>query len=166
MKIILSLSFVVLTAFLTHQFYVLKLNQNEAGREVAAFNERNSDHQVKWEQNIAHELSNSKEHVQVAVRPNWQDQMSYEFLQGQYDVVSENGQIQKLVIQDSKSGIIFNAKDFMSQFGPQIRLYDSYQISKNLNRETINLYDKSGQAAGSFEITRDDKGYVTEVLIK
>ena len=166
MKIILSLSLVVVTAFLTHQFYILKLNKNEAGRDLATFSERNSDQQIKWEQNIAQELSNSKEHVQMAVKPNWQDQMSFEFLQGQYDVVSAHGQIQKLILQSAKSGVVFDSKDFMSQFGPQIKFYESYQISKNLNRETVSLYDKVGQSAGSLEITRDEKGHVTEVLIK
>ncbi len=165
MKKIILLSAFVATTFLIHYFYISKLDQS--GREVAAFAERNSDQQVKWEQKIASELSNNKEQVQVAVKPNWQDQLVYEFFKGQYDVVSENGQIQKLTLQNTQPGVFLNSMDLIKRFGADLKSYDSYQVSTSgPNSEEIKLFDKSKKQIGVFKIFLNDKGAIQEFIVQ
>lgn len=165
MKIILIIGFLIGAAFLTDHFLISKMNQSD--REVAAFGERNTDQQIKWEQNIANELSKNKENVQVSVKPNWQDQMMYDFLKGQYDVKIKDGQLEKLTLQSSQEGVNFAVQDFIQKFGSQLKSYESYQISKNSSeQEVVNFFSKTGEKSGSLEIMRNNKGQVQEILIK
>lgn len=165
MKIILSLVAIVATAFLTHHFFISKLDNS--GREVAAFSERNNAGQIKWEHKVAADLATNKDKIQASVKPNWQDQLAYEFFMGQYDISSESGQIQKISLQKSMNGISFSADQFMSKFGHQIKDYTSYKKSQTDDKtEVIDLYDKSGLLAGSFHIVRNEDGKVIEFIVK
>lgn len=165
MKIILSLVAIVATAFLTHHFFISKLDNS--GREVAAFSERNNAGQIKWEHQVAGELASNKDKIQASVKPNWQDQLAYEFFMGQYDISSESGQIQKISLQKSMNGVTFSADQFMEKFGRQLKPYSSYKINRTDEKtEIIDLFDNSGLLAGSFHIIRNDDGRVVEFVVK
>ena len=165
MKIILALTLVIVSAFLTHHFFITRLSHTE-NREVAAFSERNNAQQIQWEHQIAEELAQQKTEVQVAVRPNWRDQLAYEFFMGQYDISLNGGQIQKISLQKSMTGVSFTSGQFIEKFGHQLKDFSTYKTTQsNSQTEVINLYDKAGAASGSFQITRDENGKVVEFLI-
>jgi hypothetical protein len=165
MKIILSLVAIIATAFLTHHFFISRLDHS--GREVAAFSERNNAGQIKWEHKVAGELASNKDKIQASVKPNWQDQLAYEFFMGQYDISAESGQIQKISLQKSMNGVNFNSDQFMEKFGHQIKTYSSYKKSQTDDKiEVIDLFDSSGLLAGSFHIVRNQDGKVVEFIVK
>lgn len=160
-KIILSFVFVLGMAFLTHYFFVQRIESKE--RELASFSERNTTPQIKWEQKIADELSESTA-TQVSVKPNWQDLLVYEYLSGHYDVTVRQGQIEKMQLQPAMNGVRFQTKDFMEKFGHQIKSFATYKIEKtSSNNEHVQLFDKTGSQAGSVQIQRDDKGLVKDI---
>ncbi len=165
MKIILSLVAIVATAFLTHHFFISKLDNS--GREVAAFSERNNAGQIKWEHKVAQDLATNKDKIQASVKPNWQDQLAYEFFMGQYDISAESGQIQKISLQKSANGVNFSSDQFMEKFGHQIKAYSTYKKSQTDDKtEVIDLFDNSGLLAGSFHIVRNEDGKVIEFIVK
>ncbi|MBC7752907.1 MAG: hypothetical protein H7Z71_01635 [Moraxellaceae bacterium] len=165
MKIILSLVAIVATAFLTHHFFISRLDNSD--REVAAFSERNNAGQIKWEHQVAGELASNKDKIQASVKPNWQDQLAYEFFKGQYDISAESGQIQKISLQKSADGVTFSADQFMEKFGHQIKNYSTYKKNQTDGKtEIIDLFDNSGLLAGSFHIIRNDDGRVVEFVVK
>ncbi len=160
-KIILSFVFVLGMAFLTHYFFVQRIESKE--RELASFSERNTTPQIKWEQKIADELSESTA-TQVSVKPNWQDLLVYEYLSGHYDVTVRQGQIEKMQLQPAMNGVRFQTKDFMEKFGHQIKSFATYKIERtSSNNEHVQLFDQTGSQAGSVQIQRDDKGLVKDI---
>lgn len=167
-KIILSFIFVLGTAFLTHYFFIQRIEtkDSETGRDVASFGERNSTPQIKWEQKIAEELSESTT-LQASVKPSWHDLLVYEYLSGQYDVVVRQGQIENLKLQPSMNGVKFQTKDFIEKFGHKIKTFETYKIEPaNQNDEQVQLFDKTGSVAGRVQVQRDDKGLVLNISIQ
>ncbi len=165
MKIILSLIVILACAFFTHHFFIAKLDSSD--REVAAFSERNNAGQIKWEQKIAGELSNNKEKIQASVKPNWQDQLAYEFFMGQYDISTESGQIHKISLQKSMGGVSLSSDQFIAKFGHQLKDFASYKKNqKDGQTEVIDLFDKTGAVSGSFQIIRNDDGKVVEFTVQ
>ena len=165
MKIILSFIVVVGTAFFTNYFFIARLDRSN--RDVAAFSERNNAGQIKWEQQVAQDLAHHKDKIQSSVKPNWQDQLAYEFFSGQYDISTDSGQIQKISLQKSMGGVTFSADQFMEKFGHQIKAFATYKSNQTDGKtEVIDLFDQSGMLAGSFHITRNDDGKVVEFLVK
>lgn len=165
MKIILSLIVVLATAFLTHFFFISKLDNSQ--REVAAFSERNNAGQIKWEHKVAEELSVNKDKIQTSVKPNWQDQLAYEFFMGQYDISTESGQIQKISLQKTMNGVSFSADQFIEKFGHQLKDFSTYKKNQADDKtEIIDLFDQSGLLAGTFQIIRNDEGKVVEFIVK
>ncbi len=165
-KIVLSFTFVVGTAFVTHYFFVQRIENQDSNRDVASFGERNSSPQIKWEQKVAEELSESTT-TQASVKPNWQDLLVYEYLSGQYDVVIRQGQIEKMQLQPSMTGVQFETKEFIEKYGHQIKKFATYKIQTNpdgdAKNENVQLFDQSGGAAGVIHIQRTDKGLVQNI---
>lgn len=162
MKIILSLALVIVSAFLTHYFFIARLSTSD-NREVAAFSERNNAQQIQWEHQVAKELATNSSEVQIAVKPNWRDQLAYEFFMGQYDISLNGSQIKKISLQKSMNGVSFSSEEFLKKFGHQIKEFSSYKKSQTTpDMETIELFDKSGATAGVFQIIRDPAGKVVE----
>jgi hypothetical protein len=165
MKIILSLVLVVASAFLTHHFFISRLDHSD--RDVAAFSERNNAGQIKWEHKVAQDLATNKDKIQASVKPNWQDQLAYEFFMGQYDISTEAGQIQKISLQKSMDGVAFTADQFIEKFGHQLKDFSSYKKNQADGKtEVIDLFDQTGSVAGSFHIIRNDDGRVVEFIVK
>lgn len=166
MKIILSFVVVIASAFLTHHFFISKLGDSQ-NRDLASFAERNSAHQIQWEHQVAGELAQNKANVQVAVRPNWQDQLAYEFFMGQYDISLSSGQIQKITLQKSMRGVPLSTDQFIKKYGHQLKEFSSYKRQQvNTQTEMVDLFDKTGQSAGRFQIIRNDEGRVVELAIQ
>lgn len=166
-KIIFSLATVLVTAFLTHYFFISKID--ETGREVAAFSERNNPQQIKWEQTVAEELSKKSngQKLQNSVKPSWQDQLAYEFFRGQYDISVDDGQINKISLQNSMDGVNFTADEMIEKFGHQLKSFSTYKKNQiSAKTESVNLFNDQGVVVGSFEIVRADDGRVLEFLIK
>jgi hypothetical protein len=168
-KIILSFVFMLSTAFLTHYFFVKRLDSqsSESGRDLASFAERNSVPQIKWEQSVAEELSNSTTTQAAVTKPNWQDLLVYEYLSGHYDVIVRQGQIEALTLQSAMSGVRFQTKDFIEKYGHKIKNFTKYEIQRAAgNNEHVFLFDQSGGPAGLVQIQRDDKGLVQSIQIQ
>jgi hypothetical protein len=161
-KILLSFAFVLGTAFITHYFFVQRIESQDSNRDVASFGERNSSPQIKWEQKVAEELSDSTT-TQASVKPNWQDLLVYEYLSGQYDVVMRQGQIEKMQLQPSMNGVQFQTKDFIEKYGHQIKKFATYKIQTTNDVDQVQLFDQSGAAAGTVQIDRTDKGLVRNI---
>lgn len=168
-KIILSFAFVLCTAFVTHFFFVQRIASKDvdSGRDVASFGERNSSPQIKWEQSIADELSNSTTTQTAVTRPNWHDLLVYEYLSGQYDVVVGQGHIEAFKLQPSMAGVKFQTKDFIEKYGRKMKTFATYKIQRTAdNNEQVQLFDQSGGSAGIVQIQRDDKGLVQNISIR
>jgi len=171
-KIILSFIFVLGTAFLTHYFFAKQIESKERDsflaldREVASVGERNSAPQIKWEQKVADDLSESTS-TQASVKPQWQDLLVYGYLAGQYDIIVHQGQIQNLKLQPSMNGVKFQTKDFIEKFGHKIKIFVTYRIeSENKNNDQVQLFDQTGSVAGLVQVQRDDKGLVQNITIQ
>ncbi len=170
-KIILAFVAVLAIAFLTNFFFVQKFSTDSTtGRQTASFGERNSTSQIKWEQKLAEEISrnaNESRAVQVAQKPNWQDLLIYEYLGGEYDLSVQQGQIEKLRVQENREGVRFNTKDFVEKYGHKIKNFSSYKIlTVDGATERIELQDQAGQSAGHMLIERNDQGRVQSVVFQ
>lgn len=166
MKIILSFVVVIVSAFLTHQLFISKIDDSQ-NRDVANFAERNSAGQIQWEHQVADELAQNKAGVQVAVRPNWQDQLAYEFFMGQYDISLNGGQIQKITLQKSMRGVPLSTDQFIKKYGHQLKDFATYKRQQiDSQTETVDLFDKTGLTSGRFQIIRNDEGRVIEFLVQ
>ncbi len=163
-KIILSFVFVLVTAFLTHYFFVQRVESKD--RDIASFGERNSTPQIKWEQKVAEELANSAG-TQVSAKPNWHDLLVYEYLSGQYNVSVKQGHIEKLELQPSMTGVKIKTKDFVEKYGRQMKTFANYKIeSENPQSELVLFFDQQGGRAGVMRIERNDKGLVQNISIQ
>jgi hypothetical protein len=163
-KIILSFVFVIAISFVTHYFFVERIETKD--RELASFAERSSVPQIKWEQKIAEELSSSAT-TQGAVKPSWQDLMVYEYLAGQYDVVVKQGHIEKMQLQPSMSGVKFQTQEFIEKYVRKMKTFSRYQTEfQNSNSEVIEFFDQQGASAGRLKIDRDDKGLVQVISLQ
>ncbi len=166
MKIILSFVVVIASAFLTHHFFISKLSESQ-NRDVANFGERNSAHQIQWEHQMADELAQNRSGVQVAVRPNWQDQLAYEFFMGQYDISLSGGAIQKITLQKEMRGVPLSTDQFIKKYGHQLKEFTSFKRQQvNSQTEMVDLFNKSGHPAGHFQIIRNDEGRVVELVVQ
>lgn len=164
-KILLTLAFVVGIAGFT-QYIVSHITlKSENNRQVANFGERDSDEQIQWEHRLAIELSGQSEHLKKANQPNWQDQLIYEFLMGQYDIQTDQGLIKKFVLQNSQNGVDFSADRFVSLYGKKFKDYSSFKIVHHSGQsEKIEFYDKESRSMGSITINRQANGTVTEII--
>lgn len=166
-RIILSLAFVIAIAFLTHYFFINNIDHQQDGREVASFGERNSAGQIKWEQNLAKDLSEGKNRPQLPAQVSWQDVFVYEFLRGQYNISVKQGQIEKITLQDQQQGFSIDMNKFMSDYGPKIKKYSRFEIKKiNDQSDVVELKDVTGQNAGSFLFNKNDQGHVVEIVVQ
>ena len=164
-KILLSLAFVIGTAFVTQQFFVSRLQEKD--REVASYGERNSVQQIKWEQNLAKDLSSGKVKTQMPSQLSWQDVFVYEFLRGQYNLTLRQGHIEKITLQDQQEGFSIDEHQFMSDYGQKMKIYSKYDIKKIDDKsDLVELKDAAGQSAGSFLFNRNDQGRVTEIVVQ
>ena len=163
-KIILSFVFVVGTAFMTHYFFVQRIESKD--RDVASFGERNSMSQIKWEQTLADDLASSTT-TQTSVKPSWHDLLVYEYLSGQYDVVVRQGQIETLKLQPSMMGVKFNTSEFVEKYGRKIKNFATYKVdASDKKNETVQFYDQQGTSAGLIKIERNDEGLVQNIVVQ
>lgn len=163
-KIILSFLFVLITAFLTHYFFVQRIESKD--RQIASFAERNTAPQIKWEQKMAEELASSTG-THVSVKPNWQDLLVYEYLSGQYNVSVRQGQIEKLELQNSMTGVKIQTKDFVEKYVRQMKSFANYKIElENPQSELVLLFDSEGGRAGALRIERNDQGRVQNISVQ
>lgn len=167
-KILLSFLFVVGTAFLTHYFFVQRIESKDKGdnRDVASFGERNSMSQIKWEQTLADDLATSTT-TQTSVKPSWHDLLVYEYLSGQYDVVVKQGQIEKLKLQPAMNGVKFQTSEFVEKYGRKIKNFATYKLdSADKKNETVQFFDQQGASAGLIKIERNDDGLVQNITVQ
>ena len=162
---------VLVLAFLTHYFFVQKFSDDQSvDRQTASFGERNSASQIKWEQRLAEEISRDggqNGSVKFSQKPNWQDLLVYEFLGGEYDLTVQQGQIEKLRVQENRNGIKFSTKEFVEKYGHKIKNFSTYKIvTVDGATERIELQDQSGQSAGHMLIERNDQGRVQSVVFQ
>ena len=165
-KVTGSVFFIIATAFTSYHFFISKIESKE--RQVASFGERNSAHQIKWEQNLASELASADSlSVQTPTKINWQDSFLYEYLRGQYTISLKKGSIYSIKVQNQKQGLKLDLKTFMSEYAKNIKDYSDYEIkSVDAKTDEIDLKDKSGGSAGAFVFSKDDQGLVTEITVK
>lgn len=164
-QIILSLVGVVATALITQNLFIAKMNEKD--RAVASFGERNSQEQIKWEQNLARDLSAQGAQAQLPTQVSWQDVLVYEVLKGQYQVSFKQGTLDKVILQDNQEGVQIDTEKFMKEFAPKIKKFSKFEIKKGEGpQEIIELQDSLGQSAGSFNFIKNDQGRVTEITVQ
>lgn len=164
-KITLSLVFVIAIAALTQ--YVVTQKFSEAGhdRNVANLSERNNNSQIRWEQQIADELSSQS--IQAAQRPNIQDQLLYEFFMGQYNLNVEGGTVKRIVLQENMQGVSFDVNQFVKLYGSAFKDYKTYSVDGDKNGDQeVKLYGQAGDVVGKFHIKHNSQGRVQEVTIE
>lgn len=164
-KITLSLVFVIAIAALTQYVVTQKFSESGRDRNIANLSERNNNVQIKWEQQIADELSSQS--IQAAQRPNIQDQLLYEFFMGQYNLNVEAGVVKAIVLQANMQGVSFDANQFVKLYGSAFKDYKTYSVdnAKNGDQE-VKLYGQSGDVVGKFYIKHNSDGRVQEVTIE
>lgn len=164
-KIFVALVGVIAIAFATHYFFVKNIEDKE--REVASFGERNSAEQIKWEQNLARDLSAGKVKTQLGSQVSWQDVFVYEFLRGQYNVSVKQGQIDRITLQEQHQGFAIDVNQFMKDYGSKIKNFSKFEVKKvDPQQDIVELIDASGHDAGAFLFNRNDQGRVTEIVVQ
>jgi len=164
-KVFGSVLFVILIAFTTYHFFISNIAVRE--RQVASLGERNSVHQIKWEQNLAKDISSQQTIAQLPINVSWQDAFVYEYLKGQYTVEMSQGVIQSVKLQGQQQGLALSIEKFMSKYAPNIKNFAQFEV-KNVNSTTdkVELKDQQGNDAGAFLFNKNDQGLVTEIIIQ
>lgn len=164
---LLSLCAVVLGAVVVNEI-IIRSSDSEQDRQVASFGERFEPKQIKWEQELAQSVSKETNTKTVlGKKPNLQDRLLFEVFEGHYEASLSEGKIQKISLMQNQSGIQLNTEDFLRDYVPSIKAYDSYEISKpNSNSESVQLKGKDGKPVGQLQIQRDDQGRVLQIEVQ
>jgi len=164
-KIFISLVGVIAIAFATHYFFVSNIEEKD--REVASFGERNSVDQIKWEHNLARDLAAGKVKTQLPSQVSWQDVFVYEFLRGQYNISLQQGQIDRITLQDQHEGFAIDVNQFMKDYGSKMKNFTKFEVKKiDAKQDIVELIDASGHDAGAFLFNRNDQGRVAEIVVQ
>lgn len=161
-----SLIAVVLGAVAVNEF-VLKDNSTQ-DRGLASFGERNEPGQIKWEHELANDVSQDLQGTaHLSKKPSSVDRLMFEMLQGKYEAQLHEGVITKLQVQNSQTPVEISTDRFLKSYGSILRSYDTYIVSNmDQNHELVLLKNKTGKDMGSFLIERDSEGRVVSIDIK
>lgn len=166
-KTVLSLFAVVLGAVVVNEI-IIRSSSTEQDRQVASFGERFEPKQIKWEQELAQTVSketNTK--TLLGKKPNLQDRLLFEVFEGHYEAQLDEGKIHKISLLQNQSPIALNTEDFLKEYAPALKSFDSYEVSKTDSKnELIQLKNKNGQAVGQMQIQRDDQGRVLSIEVQ
>ena len=134
------------------------------GRDVASFTERDSSHQINWEQNLAKELSNGKQASLPTMKIGWKDEMMFEFFKGQYAFhYFPNGEIQKIKLQNSQEGILFNSEDFFKKFAPSLNANSQFKVISDTSNKTLIEFNLVSGKSRQMTIEKNANGHAVEV---
>lgn len=164
---LLSLCAVVLGAVVVNEI-IIRSSNSEQDRQVASFGERFEPKQIKWEQELAQSVSketNAK--TLLGKKPNLQDRLLFEVFEGHYEAALSEGKIQKISLMQNQAPIQINTENFVKDYVPSIKAYESYEISsKDSKNESVQLKDKDGKPVGHLQIQRDDQGRVLSIEVQ
>ena len=166
MKIIGSFVLVAVTAFMANQFFLKSMESSDKNRDIANIFERNSQDQINWEQRRALEIT--KENlVSQNEKPNWMDQLAFEYLAGKYDFKQNDGLITNIDLKENVLGQRFDTQQFLDQYAKKMMNFKSFKITHvDSNVEIADLYSDQGSRVGSMTIRRDSDTRVTQIKIE
>ena len=166
MKIIGSFVFVTVTAFIANQFFLKSMATSEKNRDVANIFERNSQDQINWEQRRALEIA-KEDLVSQNEKPNWMDQLAFEYLAGKYEFKHNEGMITTIDLKENVLGQRFDTQQFLDQYAKKMMNFKTFKITHvDSNIEIADLYSDQGSRVGSMTIRRDSDGRVTQIKVE
>lgn len=162
-----SLSLVILGAVLVNEF-VIKSAAADQDRQVASFGERFEPNQIKWEQELANEISkDSNAKTVLATKPNSRDKLLFEIFEGRYEAQMNQGKINKIALLPNQAPVEITTTDFMKEYAPEMKEFHTYEIANTINStSTVNLKNSKGDVIGNLQINRDDKGRVLSIEVQ
>jgi len=164
---VLALSFVIVASVLVNEL-VLKATSKDHERDVASFGERFEPNQIKWEHELASAISKDAQAKTIlALKPNSQDKLLFEVLEGRYQAQVIDGRIQKISLLPNQSPVEIKTAEFMKEYAAVQKDFDVYELaSSNALADSVKLKKNNGEVVGNLVINRDDKGRVVSVDIQ
>ncbi|MBC7467158.1 MAG: hypothetical protein H7256_14305 [Bdellovibrio sp.] len=164
---VLAMAFVIVASVLVNEL-VLKATSSDKDRDVASFGERFEPSQIKWEQELASSISkDDKAKTVLATKPNLQDRLLFQILEGRYEAQALNGKIHKFSLLPNQSPLEINTTDFMKEYSAVSKDFDIYDVeATNASTDSVKLKKKSGEVVGNLVINRDDKGRVIAIEVQ
>jgi hypothetical protein len=166
MKIVGSFLLVAVTAFIANQFFLKSMEASEKNRDIANIFERNSQDQINWEQRRALEIAKD-DLVSKSEKPNWMDQLAFEYLAGKYEFKITDGIIKFIDLKENVLGQRFDTQQFLDQYVKKMLDFSSFKITHvDSNVEIADLYSDQGSRVGSMTIHRDSDSRVTQIKVE
>lgn len=163
---VLAMAFVIVASVLVNELVMKATSDKE--RDVASFGERFEPKQIKWEQELANSISqDDKAKTILATKPNLQERLLFQILEGRYEAQATNGKIHKITLLPNQAPLEIKTSDFMKEYSAVSKEFDVYEVeATSALEDSVKLKKKSGEVVGNLVINRDDKGRVIGVEVQ
>lgn len=179
-KAVLGLSIVsvlVMTVFLNE--WIMKSQHSvdsiaaAGNRTIANFEEHDSVESIKWEHELAQQLSEEKESAKslMAVKPTLKDELVFGFLEGKYKTRLVNAKIEGFDFSENQAGdqplVIKEKAEFLKIFKSVFTVgYSKVELQKREgNQETYKLLSSANKDLGTAQFQLDEQGRVLSLKI-
>jgi hypothetical protein len=161
------MALVVVAAVVVNEL-VLKATSSDKDRDVASFGERFEPSQIKWEHELAATISkDDKAKTILALKPNSEDKLLFQILEGRYEAKVVDGKIHRISVLPNQTPVDMKTVDFMKEYAAVMKNFDIYEMTQtSALADSVNLKKKSGEVVGNLVINRDDKGRVVSVEVQ
>lgn len=175
--VVISLASVVLVAVFVNQWVVSKAEQSgglQGNRGIASYAPTNSVQEVKWEHELAKQLSvdeSASAASALAEKPTLRDELIFGYLEGKYGMKVMQGRIHSLEFIDAQAGeqplIISNKAAFLNNFSSAFGVeFTEVSLKSNTEQEQVyNLIADDKTIVGEAHFSLDDSGRVLAVKI-
>jgi hypothetical protein len=175
--LVVSLASVVLVAVFVNQWVVSKAEENgglQGNRGLASYAPANSMKEVKWEHELAKQLSvdeSSAAASALAEKPTLRDELIFGYLEGKYGMKVLQGRIRSLEFIDAQAGeqplSISNKASFLNNFAAAFGVeFQEVSLKSNTEQEQVyNLIAADKTIVGEAHFALDESGRVLAVTI-
>lgn len=167
-KAVLALSIlsVLMLSVLTNQWLARSEVNAGAGRNIASFGASGLVSDVKWEHELARQLSQSKGMAaHFAVKPSLRDELVFGQLEGRYGVRMKDGRIEAVEFagRDGSMPLALNRGELLSKYRSIFAFeFDRAGLSSFQNGEEVwNLMSSDQTIVGKAKFTLDAEGRLT-----
>ena len=164
---ILTLLVVVAGAVGVNELVIRSANK-EQNREVASFGERFVPEQIKWEQELARNVSREAHgKTLIADRPSISEKFLYEALEGKYQAQVVDGKLLKISVIQNQEGVALDTKTAFTKYAAVFKEAKSFE-SKVVDQatESVVLKNAGGLTIGNVTIHRTSDGRLLDLEIQ
>ncbi len=176
-KAVLALSIlsVVILSVITNQFITRPMGNSGGSRGIASVGAAVPAMDVRWEHELARELSQSKDQAReahLAERPSLKDELLYGALEGRYGARLKDGRVLSLEFVNSMAGeTALEVKDrsaFLSKYKGvfAVEFDRAGLLSSDSNQETWNLVNTDRTIVGQAKFFFDTDGRIASLLVE